>query len=171
MPAHIVTGLQPGGLPSCHPRSSSQPPCGEVLRFSCPAPEDPSTQGGFLSTPSLPMLLPLSLVAPVTAPASERLAFLRGGKWPIHQWSRHRSPALNPVLLEHPQHNTFCSVFWLLITGFSGFFNERPKQVQLLAIPVLRVVDPRGDVIAGSYPTSSTGTAEEMKLILLLSNR
>lgn len=43
------------------------------------------------------------------------------------------------------------------------FFHERPKRVQLSVIPALWVVDPKGDVIAGSSPMSSRGTAEEIK--------
>lgn len=49
------------------------------------------------------------------------------------------------------------------------FLKGRPKWVQLSVIPGLCVVDPRGHVIVGSNPTSSRGTAEEMKWILLLS--
>lgn len=80
-------------------------------------------------------------------------------------------------LPEHPRYDTYCPVFCLLIivpfiyvVGFL-FFYERPKRVQLSVIPALWVVDPRGDVIAGISPTLSRGATEEIKRILLVSNR
>lgn len=58
---HVLSqGCRQEGLPYCHQRLPPEPPCGQALSFSSPAPEDPCTQGEFLSTSSVspPAIVP-----------------------------------------------------------------------------------------------------------------
>lgn len=91
------------------------------------------------------------------APAS-----CRGGKQP----QRPALPGASPVPRFLP-----CVLFINHSVLFFFFMKGRPERVQLSVIPGLCAVGRRGDVIAGSCPTSSRSAAEEMKLILPVSKR
>lgn len=159
----LLQGRSQVGLPGCPPSSAPRLPCGQALSFSSPAPGDPCAQRGFLSTSSLPLLLPLSPTPPwgnhpipggTCLPQGWEMAYSGGAG--AQRWTL--------PFLEHPQYDAFCLLFCLLIIVF--LFHERPKRVQLSVIPALWLVDPRGDVIAGSSPTSSRGTCRGNKMNL-----
>lgn len=171
MPGHSVTGLQSGraSLLSSKLSASAAVHAGAAFPALLPL-GTPAPRGDFY--PHLHYQCSCHCTQchwDVTTPASGKPAFLRG--------PGSGAQCCTLPLPEHPQYDTFCPVFCLLIivpfiyvVGFL-FFYERPKQVQLSVIPALWVVDPRGDVIAGISPTSSRGATKEIKRILLVSNR
>lgn len=150
-----LQGCSQVGLLGCPLSSAPQLLCGQALSFSSPAPGDPCTQRGFLPLSSFPLLLPLSPMPLVTSLAPEGPAFLRGGNGLVRGAGAGAQHCTLPFP-EHTQYDAFCPVFCLFIIVFFFyffFFYEKPKRVQLSVIPALWVVDPRGDIIAGSSPT------------------